>query len=96
MMDVKAHPDLMISHDLLEAIRSFPLERVVEHCGTRFSVSPFDFQASCPRCGIRFKLRSFSAVPEVEDIFDAVFEWMNQPEAQALASRRQAIIAADE
>ncbi len=95
-MELKAHPNLMISGDLLEALRSFPLERKVEHCGTQFSVAPFDFYASCPECGTRFKLRSFSGVPEIEDVFDAVFEWMNQPEAQALASQRQAAIAEDE
>jgi hypothetical protein len=86
----------MVTRELVEAIRAFPLERKVKHCGAEFAAAPFDFYASCPRCGTRFKVRSFSGVPEIEDVFDAVFEWMNQPEAQALASRRQAVIADDE
>jgi hypothetical protein len=96
MMEAKVHPDLVISHDLLEALRSFPRKKIVEHCGTQFTAAPFDFYASCPQCGTRIKLRSFSGVPEIEDVFDAVFEWMNQPEARAMASRRQAVIADDE
>jgi hypothetical protein len=40
-------------------------------------------------------MRSFSAVTEIEDVFDAVFEWLNRPEAQELARRRQREIAND-
>ncbi|MBY0526365.1 MAG: hypothetical protein K2R98_23430 [Gemmataceae bacterium] len=80
---------------LVEAIRAFPREREVEHCGRKIVLSPFDFYATCPQCGNRIKLRSFSAQQEVEDVFDAVFEWMLQPAAQALARRRQQAIAED-
>src|SRR5438552_1050292 len=80
---------------LLEAIRCFPLAREVEHCGTRIAVSPFDFYAECPQCHARIKVRSFSGAPEIEDVFDAVFEWMNQPPAQELVRRRQEAIAED-
>lgn len=81
---------------LLEAIRSLPREREVEHCGRKWVVSPFEFYAPCPDCGTRLKVRSFSAVPEVEDVFDAVFEWMNQPGAADLAQQRREAIRADE
>ncbi|HXG12945.1 MAG TPA: hypothetical protein VNK04_24520 [Gemmataceae bacterium] len=81
---------------LLEAIRRFPLEREVEHCGRKLVASPFDIYATCPHCGSRLKLRSFSAVPEVADVFDAVFEWLTQPEAQELMRRRQEAIQADQ
>jgi hypothetical protein len=80
---------------LIEALRTFPVEREIEHCGKKIVLSPFDFYAQCPRCGKQIKLRSFSAVPEIEDVFDAVFEWLNQPGAQELAERRRKAIAAD-
>ncbi len=82
--------------NLLEMIRSFPLHRDVEHCGTHFAVSPFDYYAECPRCGTRVKVRSFSSNVEIEDIFDAVFEWMNQPGAGEVAKPRRATLEAEE
>src|SRR3954452_4228155 len=78
-----------VSEDLLEAIRTFPVQREFEHCGVRMMVAPFDFYANCPRCGARVKVRSFSGAGEIEDVFDAVFEWMNRPKAQDEARRRQ-------
>jgi hypothetical protein len=50
------------------------LRREVTHCGISFSVSPFDFYAECPRCHVRIKVRSLAVVPDLEDVFDAVFE----------------------
>jgi hypothetical protein len=88
------HVDL--PSDLVEAIRSFPHERIVEHCGANWSVSPFEIYASCPHCGTTIKVRSFSGAAEVEDVFDAVFEWMNQPGAEALIRQRRQQIADDE
>ncbi len=85
-----------VTSELIDAIRSLPVLRETKHCNTTFSVSAFDFYAHCPDCGARIKLRSFSALPEIEDVFDAVFEWMNNPEAQQLATRRQQLIAEDE
>jgi hypothetical protein len=81
-----------VPSDLIDAIRTFPTERVVQHCGAAWSVSPFDIYTRCPQCGVQIKLRSFSAGAETEDVFDAVFEWMNQSGADALVqSRRNAI-----
>ncbi len=94
-MELKHYPALDISEDVLAAIRSFSLHRKVEHCGSRFLVSPFDFYGKCPQCGTRMKVRSFSGRPEIQDLFDAVFEWLNQPAAQELARKRQMEIAAD-
>jgi hypothetical protein len=91
-MDLKNPPGLRISDDLLEAIRSFPVQRDIEHCGVHFSVSPFDFYAQCPQCGARIKVRSFAGGGEIEDVFDAVFEWMTRPKAQEAAERRQAVL----
>ncbi len=86
----------IIPEGLVETIRNFPTAREVEHCGRRFTVSPFDIYATCPQCGARIKVRSFSALPEIEDVFDAVFTWLNQPEAQKAAKRRQEALADDE
>ena len=82
--------------ELLETIRDFPVERKVEHCGAEFAAAPFDFYAECPRCGTRLKLRSFSATLEIEDVFDALFEWMNQPGALESARRRQMALAEED
>jgi hypothetical protein len=81
---------------LLEEIRSFPVKREVEHCGRTFSVSPFDFYAECPQCHARIKTRSFSGVTEIEDVFDAVFEWMTRPGTEEIARRRQQVMKEDE
>src|ERR1051325_6135582 len=80
---------------LIEAIRSFPSERIVEHCGKLCAVSPFAIYSDSPHCGSRIKLRLFSGGTEIEDVFDAVFEWMNQPGVDALIRQRRDAIAGD-
>jgi hypothetical protein len=95
-MEMRQQNDIEIPPGLLDVIRSFPVEREIEHCGLPIMVSPFDFYAQCPRCGTRIKLRAFSGNDEIEDVFDAVFEWMNQPQAPQAAARRQAAIRADQ
>ena len=95
-MNLKRFPDIEVAEGLLEAIRSLPLKREVEHCGQRFVVSPFDIYATCPKCGAQLKSRSFSGATEVEDVFDAVFEWMNQPGAAELVRKRREIIERDQ
>ncbi len=59
-----------------------------------FMVSSLDIYTTCPKCKAETKLRSFAALHEIEDVFDAVLEWM-QPGAAELAERRQEAIAAD-
>ncbi|MBI3823279.1 MAG: hypothetical protein HY289_11470 [Planctomycetes bacterium] len=94
-MATVASPPINVPSDLVDAIRSFPSERVVEHCGTRWSVSPFDIYATCPKCRAEVKLRAFSGCAEIEDVFDAVFEWMNQPKTEQLIRDRQRAIGND-
>lgn len=94
-MRVQPHPSVDIPASLIEAIRTFPRQREVEHCGNKLVVSPLDIYATCPHCGGRIKLRSFAAGYEIEDLFDAVLEWMNQPGSQDLVRRRQEVLAAD-
>lgn len=81
--------NLEISHDLLEAINSFPLTREVTHCGNTFEAPPFDIYVVCPLCQVKIKVRDFSTHVEVEDIFDAIFYWMMQPGAVAVVKARQ-------
>jgi len=84
-----------VAPELLEAISSFPTTREIMHCGTAFQVSPFEIYAICPVCTRRIKVRSFSANPELEDVFDRVFEWLEKPGALELMSRRQSQLADD-
>ena len=80
--------DIPISESLLEAIRFMPVQREVSHCGQSWGESPLTIYANCPQCGQRIKLRAFAAQPEIEDVFDAVFVWLNQPGSQKLANSR--------
>ena len=84
-----------IDPGLLAAIAALPVSRSVSHCGAAFEVSPFDLYATCPECGQRVKVRGFTAGPELEDVFDAVFTWMSQPGAAEAARRRMRELADD-
>jgi transcription elongation factor Elf1 len=84
-----------IDSALLDAIRTFPRSRSVVHCGDTIVASPLAIYVECPKCGQRIKVRSFAGVAEVEDVFDAVFEWMNDPTAQAYSEQRRKEIADD-
>ena len=84
-----------ISPKLVDAIKTFPLHRTYRHCGADITASPFDIYANCPECGARIKLRSFSAATGIEDVFEAVFEWMSNPVARELAAERIAAMEAD-
>jgi hypothetical protein len=94
-MDLKHSSHVEITQDLVEAIRQFPTTRVIEHCGTVITVSPFAFYATCGQCGSTIKVRSFLAGNEIEDLFDSFFEWLNQPGAQLVAEQRRAVIEQD-
>jgi hypothetical protein len=95
-MNLKHASAAEVSGELLDAIRNFPRQRETEHCGARIVVSPFDTYAQCPHCGSQIKMRSFSGVTEIEDVFDAVFEWLERPETQELAKKRQRQLAEDD
>mgnify|MGYP000151762886 CR=1 FL=1 len=84
-----------VAPEIVDAVRTLPLRREVSHCGLTFSVSSFDLYATCLTCGTRIKVRAYSAIPEIEDVFDAVFEWMNQPGAERLVQERRRALADD-
>lgn len=87
--------EIDIPSKLLAVLRGFPTAREVEHCGRVFEVSPFDIYATCPKCQVKIKVRSFSDVVELEDVFDAVFEWMERAKADDLVGRRRREISED-
>jgi hypothetical protein len=57
------------------------------------TVLPFDLYAECPPCGTRIKMRTLSGADQIEDVFDAVFEWMNRPNAREAVERRLEVLA---
>jgi hypothetical protein len=80
---------VVVPKGLLQAIRGFPPVRDVEHCGALFEVSPFDEECSCPKCEAHLVLRPPSS-PRIEDVFDAVFYWMEiAKDADELVSERR-------
>ena len=87
--------DKFVSFELIEAIKSFPVQREIKHCDSTFTVSPFNFYAVCPKCEIRMKVRSFSGAAELEDVFDAVLEWLSEPKAKMHFEKRQEEIVED-
>jgi hypothetical protein len=92
----KSQSDLrFVESEMIEVIQSFPTHREVKHCNTTFSVSPFDFYGVCPICKSEIKLRASSALYEIEDLFDAVFEWLINPEAEKAFRKRQEEIIKD-
>jgi hypothetical protein len=98
MMATTIQPPVLTSEAiaiLIEEIEHLHSEREVSHCSQSFQVSPFAIYATCPSCQAKIKLRSFAAVPEIEDVFDAVFRWMNQPGASDHAQQRIQEIAED-
>jgi hypothetical protein len=94
-MNARTPTALPLSVELVQAIRAFPVQREAQHCGVAFAVDPFAFYADCPACRARIKVRSFSGCTEIEDVFDAVFEWMSRPGAKEAAQRRQKVLEED-
>src|SRR4051812_25072373 len=84
-----------IAPELLEAVKSLPARREVRHCGSIFSVSPFDIYATCPICRQQIKVRAFTGGAEIEDLFDAVFVWMTRSDAAEAARSRIAAIRSE-
>ncbi len=94
-MPTEAVTTVNIDPELLAAVAALPASRTVSHCGAEFAVSPFDLYATCPACKARLKVRGFTAGPELVDVFDAVFAWMEKslPSFKAATLRRQELVA---
>jgi hypothetical protein len=89
------YSDVDIPFKLLEELRGMVPFREVDHCGRIFEASPFDIYAACPSCGVRIKLRGFAAITELEDVFDAVFAWMELNQADEIVKKRRQEIRED-
>ena len=88
-MKLETQEAVRVPSNLIEAIRAFPRQREIEHCGIKQSISSFDIYAICPECSVRYKVRCFSGGYEIEDLFDAVFEWLTEPGAAEILKQRQ-------
>lgn len=95
-MSTDVSESVEIPAELLDAIRSLPAERTVVHCGEEMQVSPLALYATCTHCGEILKLRGFTAHPEVEDVVDAVLEWMATPEGRAASASRMRDLTSDD
>jgi hypothetical protein len=89
-MELKGSAAPDVSWDLVEYLRRFPTERSVQRCDTDRSRARILFELSEVRRNDQ--LRPFGGT-EIEDLFDAVFEWMNQPGAESIVRRRREAIA---
>jgi len=95
-MSVDSAEQVEVPEELIAAIRALPARRAISHCGQEFEVPIFDIYAACPACGQEIKVRSFAAGAEIEDLFDAVFEWLANPEVQSIAAERTRQILEDQ
>ena len=63
--------------------------------GNRLFAHPLRMVRGAIVHGSNFKRLAFSGVGEIEDIFDAVLEWIAQPGVEELVRRRQATLTAE-
>src|SRR5262245_61379173 len=69
---------MSIEH-VIEKIENLPHERtfVCTNCGQRGTASILSIHVNCERCSKRLKLRGYGSIGiEIEDVVDAVLEWM--------------------
>ncbi|CAN5428319.1 hypothetical protein BH10ACI2_BH10ACI2_16220 [soil metagenome] len=87
------HGRVFVTDEIINEVKTSPVSKQLEHCGQKFSSGYLSFYATCPKCETRIKLRSFSANPELEDLFDAFIEWSLKPgAAEMIKERREAIV----
>jgi len=83
--------------EIIEEIRRLPHFRRIRcrACGEERRVHALQIYSICA-CGTQVKCRSFGASgSEIEDVIDAVLEWMGAGEELQAVLRRQAEIQAD-
>jgi hypothetical protein len=84
-----------IPSGLIDAILAKNPWRHVAHCGVTKRISTFDIYYECDVCGEEIKVRSMSGVEDIDDVFDAVFQWALDPDAAKVMAARQAEIRDD-
>ena len=63
---------------------------ICEKCGHKQQVYTLTIQSSCDKCGLKVKHRGYAAIgSEIEDVVDAVLEWLGQGDELKLAMQRK-------
>ena len=76
--------------DPIEQIRTLPKTRPFTCCGRTTNVSILQIYGQCPECGQNVKMRRLGSVgSEIEDVIDAVLEWMGTGKDFEMAMRRK-------
>ena len=83
-------------NDIIDEIKALPHFRDITcaDCDTSFRVHTLEIHANCPKCGATPKCRAFGGIgTEVQDVIDAVLEWMGEGESlDAVMSRHKMIM----
>ena len=85
--------------DVVEAIAHLPHYREVEcrRCGHKRKEYALTIQSQCAYCGTPTKLRGYAALDsEIEDVIDAVLEWLGEGNELAQAMKWKQMIDSDE
>ena len=78
-------------NDIIEEIKLLPHFTDVEcpNCKERIRLHTLQIQANCPYCGLGFKHRGYGSIgTEIQDVIDAVLEWVGEGESIAAVMNR--------
>lgn len=65
-------------------------EYVCKQCGHQQQIYSLFIQANCEKCGTQVKLRGYASIgSEIEDVIDAVLEWLGKGKEFELALKRK-------
>lgn len=80
--------------DLINEIENLPhyREYTCKICGSQQKVFILTFQTTCTTCGAISWQRSRTRRHEIEDVIDAVLEWIGSDDVLALALQRKKAI----
>lgn len=73
--------NIMTYTETIEDIQNLPHYREYScpNCGYKQKAYILEIQRNCEKCGSRSKLRRFASIgAEIEDVVDAVFDWMGK------------------
>ena len=81
-------------NEIIDEIKNLPAFSPIQcpKCGHEYEVSALLIQGECPNCNLYIKYRAFSAEKEIQDVIDAVLEWIGEGESFTAAMDRYKII----